>query len=150
MGNKTQLNLWVRQDLKDSLAELATQQEQTSASLAAALLEQGIARLRGEIVEQQALPIIREIVATELRKTKAELRQDFHDDLRTELKEHAQRSDNRLAALIVRAIRESGIAWRLVYSLMARQTSTGITREAYEDAKAKAGASLKQPASVEE
>lgn len=107
------------------------------------LLALGIATKRGEVIEQQSLPVIREIVQTELRKSLAQQRSDLREDMglefTNELKALQRASDNRLAALMVRALRDSNIARRLIYAMLARTHGPDFALRAYEDAKEKAG-----------
>jgi hypothetical protein len=107
------------------------------------LLALGIATKRGEVIEQQSLPVIREIVQTELRKALAQQRTDLREDMSleftNELKPLQRASDNRLAALIVRALRDSNVARRLIYAMLARTHGPDFALRAYEDAKEKAG-----------
>jgi len=107
------------------------------------LLALGIATKRGEVIEQQSLPVIRDIVQTELRKTLAQQRSDLREDMGLEftnkLKALQRASDNRLAALMVRALRDSNIARRLIYAMLARTHGPDFALRAYEDAKEKAG-----------
>jgi len=110
------------------------------------LLALGIAVKRGEVIEQQSLPVIREIIQTELRKALAQQRTDQREDMAleftNEIKPLTRASDNRLAALIVRALRDSNIARRLAYANLARAFGSDFANKAYEDAKDKAGKEL--------
>jgi len=107
------------------------------------LLALGIATKRGEVIEQQSLPVIRDIVQTELRKALAQQRSDLREDMSLEFtnewKALQRASDNRLAALIVRGLRDSNVARRLIYAMLARSHGPDFANRAYEDAKEKAG-----------
>lgn len=106
----------------------------------------GLSIKKGEIIEQQSLPVIRDIVQSEVRKALAQLRTDLREDMRleftNEMKALARASDNRLAALLVRAIRDSNVARRLIYANLARSHGPDFANRAYEDAKQKAGKDL--------
>ena len=110
------------------------------------LLTQAIAIKRGEVIEQQSLPVIREIVQTELRKALAQQRQDVREDMQleftNEFKAVTKASDNRLAALIVRTLRDSSIVRRLSYTMLSRSFGPDFAAKAYMDAKEKAGKEL--------
>ncbi|GCF12043.1 hypothetical protein [Dictyobacter arantiisoli] len=110
------------------------------------LLTQAIAIKRGEVIEQQSLPVIREIIQTEVRKGLAQQRQDIREDMQleftNEFKAISRASDNRLAALIVRTLRDSSIVRRLAYTILSRSFGADFASKAYEDAKMKAGQEL--------
>jgi gamma-glutamylcysteine synthetase len=107
---------------------------------------QDIAIHHGEIVEQQSLPVISELIETKLRKATAQLRADLREDMQLEIIEQiktiTRNSDNRLAGLIVRAVRDSGIIRRLLYALVAKTHGAAFATEAYESAREKAGQEL--------
>lgn len=107
------------------------------------LIAIGIAVKRGEVIEQQSLPVIREIIDTSLRKQLAQQRSDLREDmaleLTNEIKAITRNSDNRLAALIVRTLRDANIARRLMYTLLAKAYGAEFAMKAYEDASQKAG-----------
>lgn len=141
-------DVWLPSDLYDALNAQSEQEGRPMRAIVEEYVRAGMARARGEELEQHALPLVREIVSDELRKANAQLytklTEGLQADLLAEIKTQGRRSDDRLSALSLRAIREGGIAWRLVYALIARQISPTIAGEAYQDAKAKAGESLKQ------
>jgi len=107
------------------------------------LLAIGIAVKRGEVIEQQSLPVIREIIDTSLRKHLATqrnaLREDMALEFTNEIKAISRNSDNRLAALIVRTLRDANIARRLMYTLLAKAYGGEFAMTAYTDASEKAG-----------
>src|SRR5512140_2775195 len=99
---KKQLGLRVEKQLKD---ELDDRTERTGRPVTAILEEYiaaGLARDNGELVEQQSLPEIRKAVRDEVHQAIQELRGDL------------------LAGLIVKGIRNAGIAQRMVYALLGR------------------------------
>jgi hypothetical protein len=107
------------------------------------LLAIGIAVKRGEVIEQQSLPVIREIVDTSLRKHLARQRETIREDMQleftNEIKAISRASDNRLAALIVKTLRDANIARRLMYTILAKAYGSQFAMTAYEDASQKAG-----------
>lgn len=107
------------------------------------LLAIGIAVKRGEVIEQQSLPVIREIIDTSMRKHLARQREEIREDMAleytNEIKAITRSSDNRLAALIVKTLRDANIARRLMYTLLAKAYGGKFAMEAYEDASQKAG-----------
>ncbi len=145
MGEK-QLNVWIDSDLKDALTERAKREKTSVTDLTEDILRQDMARQNGEIIEQQALPIIREIVTTEVRKGIAQLlndlRNELHPDLMEEIKMVTRISDDRLAKLVVRAVRDAGISRRLVIAHLSKAYGPDFARSAYESAKEDAGKEL--------
>jgi hypothetical protein len=115
-------------------------------TIADELIAIGIAVKRGEVIEQQSLPVIREIVTTELRKglsaQRDALREDMALEFTNEIKAITRASDNRLAALIVKALRDANIGRRLMYTILAKAYGTTFAMQAYEDASQKAGRDL--------
>ena len=145
MGEK-QLNVWIDSDLKDALAERAKREKKSVTDLTEDILLQDMARQNGEMIEQQALPIIREIVTTEVRKGVAQLlndlRNELHLDLMEEIKTVARLSDDRVAKLVVRAVRDAGISRRLVIAHLSKAYGPDFAKSAYESAKEDAGKEL--------
>lgn len=117
-------------------------------------LAQGIARLRGEVMEQQSLPVVREAIHSAVGQANAQLYQALRDLLRAEflddLKAIEKKGNDRLAALLVRAIREGGIARRMIYPLLARQVSESFAAAVYQDAVEKTGKDLARPLKEEQ
>lgn len=143
---KKRLDVQVIEERYDYIKEVSEKTGTPMNVIADELLAIGIAVKRGEVIEQQSLPIIREIVHTELQKQLAQQRQAFREDLNIELTQEIKAlhraSDNRLAALIVRGIRDASIAWRLAYAQLYRAYGDTFARTTYEDARSKAGAEL--------
>src|SRR5258708_17270727 len=141
-----QLNVWIDGDLKQALAERAEGEGRALTNLVEGILQQDMARVRGEIMEQQAMPVVRDIVQSELRRSIAQLRSDLREDMETEIVEAirtmTRNSDNRLAGLIVRTVRDGGILRRLLFALMSKLVTPAFAQEAYEQAKEKAGQEL--------
>lgn len=144
-----QLNVWIRDDLRDALKDLAEQQGRTMTAVVEEFLALGLARVRGEIIEQQALPAVREAIDTEVGKANVQLYNALRELLRTELfaeiRMHSKKDHDRLAALLIRAIREGGIARRMIYPLLAKVVSAEFAATAYQDAVEKTGKDLARP-----
>ena len=142
---KERIHLYLTQETLRALQEMARQPGEISAA-AEELLQAGLSLKKGEMVEQQSLPVIRDIVQNELRKTVAQLRNDLREDMRldllAEIKTLGRRSDDRLAALIVKAIRDAGIGRRMIYALLAKTAGPNFTQEVFQDAVEKVGKDL--------
>ncbi len=120
------------------------------------LVQQEAARRRGEIIDAAILPVLREVIQQEFLRAISQLLTDLREELRrqhvslqeelrheeaaiiAEMKARERRSDDRLAGLIIRAIREGGISRRMLFTYLAKDDSQ-FAMEVYEDAKAKVG-----------
>src|SRR5436305_6415941 len=132
---KKQLGLRVDDHLKDGLNDQAQRSSKSATMLLEEYIAAGLARDSGELVEQNSLPAIRAAVREEVGKAMQEL----YQQLSTDLHQSARSSDNRLAALIVKAARCAGIGQRMMYSLTAKMGGPDFAARAYEDAKEKTG-----------
>src|SRR6266566_6873614 len=141
-----QLNVWISAEAKQYLDERFEQDGWHLYEQIEGYIQRDMAAHRGEVVEQQSLPVISELVDTTLRKYTAQLRTDLREDMQLEIIEQikaiTRNSDNRLAGLIVRAVRDSGIIRRLLYALVAKTHGAAFAAEAYESAREKAGQEL--------
>ena len=142
-----QLNVWISEDVKQYLDERSGREDR---HLVRADRRTHSAKtwryITGRVIEQHSLPVISEIIETKLRKATAQLRTDLREDMQLEIIEQiktiTRNSDNRLASLIVRAVRDTGIIRRLLYALVAKTHGAAFATEAYESAREKAGQEL--------
>src|SRR5579884_4043849 len=91
------------------------------------LLTLGIAVKQGEVIEQQSLPILRDAIDTSIRKHISRQSESIREDIRleianelNELKEITRASNHKLAALVVKTLRDANLARRLLYQLLAK------------------------------
>ena len=140
------LDVWIPEELKTYLYERAERENKGMNLVIADFIREAQAREQGAIIEQQSLPIIREIVRSELRLQLAELRSNLRDDMLFEcthrLKEVIQKNTNRLAALIMRPARDSAVVRRMVFTVLAKAYGRDFAQEIFEDAKEKVGQEL--------
>ena len=101
----------------------------------------GLARDNGELIEQNSLPAIRAAVREEVSQAMTELYQQLSADLQRS----AKKSDDRLAALIVKAARSAGIAQRMVFSLSSKLVSNEFALKIWDSAKEQTGKALVKP-----
>lgn len=145
-NGREQLNVWISVEAKQYLDERFQQEGRHFNEQIEDYIRKEMAAHRGEIIEQQSLPVISEIVDAKLRKALAQLRADLREDMQLEIleaiKTMMRNSDNRLASLIVRAVRDAGIIRRLLFALVAKSFGPEFARDAYENAQAKAGQEL--------
>lgn len=138
---KKQIGFRVEAHLKDGLDAQAERSGRPATTILEEYMAAGLARDSGELVEQHSLPAIRIAVREEVARSMQELYQQLSADLQ----KSARRSDDRLAALIVKAARYSGIAQRMIYGLLAKTVNPDFANRAYEDAKEKTGKDIVRP-----
>jgi hypothetical protein len=140
------LNAWISEDCKDYLMERAGREKRGMNKVITDMIRQERAREQGAIIEQHSLPIIRDIVQTELKKQLAQLRLDLREDMQleftNEIKALLRAHTDRLAALIVRTFRHANITQRLTYAMLSKSHGIEFARHAFEDASEKAGRDL--------
>jgi hypothetical protein len=149
-----QLNVWIPKDLKDYLADRAKRDNKQGMNIVIAdLIRQERAREQGEVVEQQSLPVLQEMIRQEVRQALAEHRREIRADLVLELDEqrdYLRRGFDRLASLMVHAIRNAGIGRRLTYAILSTAQGSDFAQKAFEDAKGKVQRELAQKARQED
>lgn len=154
MKEKRQFNTRLNADTYALIAELAAG-KRVSVFLEE-LIRQEAARRRGEVIDATVLPVLREVIQQEFLNVISQLHTDLREEIRrqhvnlqdelrheeaaiiAEMKARERRSDDRLAGLIIRAIREGGISRRMLFTYLAKEDSQ-FAMEVYEDAKAKVG-----------
>lgn len=136
-----QLNVWIPEALRTYVAQRAEQEHRGMNMVIADLIREDMARRNGLLAEQSSLAVIRDIIASELQKSSAQLRCDLREDRAYEAesaREWLKKQVDRLAGLLVMAIRSSGIGRRLSYTLLSKAHGTEFAKATYDDAKAKA------------
>jgi len=136
---RKRLDIRIAAELRDALDRQADESGQMLTAIVERYIVDGMARDQGQLVESSTLPAIRAAVREEVARQMSELYQQLADDLAARMK----RADNRLAAISAKGARSAGIAWRLVYALLHKQWPQ-FARDAFEDAKKKAGEELAQ------
>ena len=141
-----QLNVWISVESKNYLDERYKREGRHRNEQIEEFIRHDMAVRNGEIIEQHSLPVISEIVEANLQKHLAHFRTDLRQDMQFEILEPVKTvirsSDNRLAGLIVRAVRDAGIIRRFLYALVAKQFGAAFAKEAHDDAKEKVGQEL--------
>lgn len=135
---KQQLNVSIDEDLKHALDQKSKREGRTITALVEEWIKQDTAREQGEVLERQSLPLVRETIREEVRKSNAELYNKIHDamirEIRDSLKENMTQGNTRLAKLITRTVRDSGIIRRLVYSFLSKTHGKVFATKGYEHA----------------
>jgi hypothetical protein len=118
---KQQFNVSIDENLKHALDQKSKREGRTLTAIVEEWIQQDAARTQGEVLEGQSLPLVRETIREEVRKANAELYIKLYDamirEIRDSLKENMAQGNTRLAKLITRTVRDSGIIRRLVFSL---------------------------------
>lgn len=138
---KRQLNVWIDEELKNYIAERAKEEDRGMNDVIADLIRADIARRKGEFLQNNTLAVIQQMLATEIHRTHAQLRQDLREDREEEtasLLEYLKKQFNRVAGLTIFATRNAGIARRLAYTSLSKQYGPQFAKEAYQHAKEKA------------
>jgi outer membrane PBP1 activator LpoA protein len=138
---KKRLDIRIAEELRDGIDLVASRDGHTLTTVVERYIEKGLARDNGELIEQSSLPAIRAAVREEVAKAMTELYQQLSADLQ----KSAKRSDDRLAALIIKAARSAGIAQRMLLSLAGKVLGQDAAMRAYEDAREKAGKDIAKP-----
>lgn len=135
---KQQLNVSIDEGLKHALDQKSEREGRTLTAIVEAWIQQDTARQQGELLERQSLPLVRETIREEVRRSNAELYTKIHDamilEIRDTLKENIAQSTTRLARLITRTVRDSGIIRRLVYAFLSKTHGKVFATKAYERA----------------
>lgn len=148
-----QLNVWVPEYLKTYLDERSKREKKPRNAIIVELLEQDRARRQGEFIEQESLPLFREVLQTEMRKFLAQQRSNLQDDLddqyqkiMTELEELVPpHMLTRVAKLATRAVRDGGINRHLLYSSLSKAHGSQFAEKAYDDAERQVNEELARP-----
>jgi len=135
------LNVWISEEAKDYLEQRKDHEKKPGMNIIVEeLIRADMALRQGTKIEQQSLPAITETVRAEVRQATADLRRELRQD--RELEHLAERDFlrkhvDRLAGLLVHAIRNSGIGRRLIYAMLAKAYGVPFALQAFEDAKEK-------------
>jgi CRP-like cAMP-binding protein len=137
---KERFDIRISPDLRRQLDAQAVHDGGITA-LAERYFREGLARDSGELIEQSSLPAVREAVRSEFNVCLGEL----YEKLSRDLQQSARKSDDRLAALIVKAARSAGIAQRMLFSLASKLVSNDFAMKIWESAKEQTGKALVKP-----
>jgi hypothetical protein len=138
---KKRLDVFIRAELRDYISEEAARTGKHLNTITDELLSQVISYRRQETLEEHSLPVLRELFRREVDRATAQLLTDVRETLLTEvvdvLREDIETSKHRLVVLLVRLLRETGIARHLIYALATRLTDVSFAAQALEEANEK-------------
>lgn len=140
-----QLNVWVQDEYRDYIAERAEQENCGMNKIIADLIREDMARRQGAFTQAATLEVWQEMLIKELHQTHAQLRQQLREDRaeeREDVQGYLKKQFDRLAGLTISAIRNGGIARRLVFTTLAKAHGGQFAREAYDHAEKKANEEL--------
>lgn len=130
-----QLNVWLPEEYRDYIAGRAEEERCGMNKIISDLIRDDIVRRKGEFTQNASLLVLQEMIAKELHHTHAQLRQQLREDRaeeREDLQCYLKKQFDRLAGLVVNAIRNGGVARRLVYTVLAKAHGGPFAKEAYE------------------
>ena len=136
-----QLDVWIPVELHGYVAQRAEREHRGMNQVIADLVRQEMAREHEAVFEHQTLGVLQELVAAELRQAHAQLRRDLRSDREQEAeaqRDWFHRQVDRLAGLMVMAVRSSSIARRLTYVLISKAYGPPFAKLSYDNAKEKA------------
>lgn len=135
-----QLNVWIAEELKSYVSQRAEQEKRGMNTIIAELIQKDMVQRHGELVTKNSLAVLQEIVSAEVRQAHAQLRRDLREDYELAQvfqTEWLKKQFDRLARLMVMAIRNGGIARRLAYVLLSKAYGSSFAKSAYDHAKEK-------------
>jgi hypothetical protein len=139
---RKRLDMTIRADLRDFVEEESQRTGRQMNFVVDELLEMAIAQRRGEVIEQQSLPVIRAIVDSALWRTKEELRAEIREDMHLKIVDALRKATDRVVALVIRTVRDTATIRRLLYTFISKSHSPDFAKRAYDDAREKAGQEL--------
>ncbi len=135
---KATIHVSIDENLKHILDQKSKREGRTLTAIVEEWIQQDAAHEQGEVLERQSLPLVRETIREEVRRSNAELYNKLHDamirEIRDALKEYMVQGNTRLAKLITRTVRDSGIIRRLVYAFLSKTHGKVFATKGYEHA----------------
>ena len=148
-NGKEQLNVWITKEAKQYLDERYEQEGWYLNEQIEEFIRKDMAVRRGEVVEQQSLPLINELIETKLRKHLAQFRTDLQDDLYrdivAEITDKIERSTIKIGKITTRAARDGGINRHMHYTSLSKAYGPEFAEKVYQDAKEQTNEELMRP-----
>lgn len=144
-----QLNIWITKEAKQYLDERYEQEGCHLKEQIEEFIRKDMAIRRGEVIEQQSLPLINELIEAKLRKHLAQLRTDLQDDLYrdivAEITDTIERQTTKIGKIATRAARDGGINRHMHFTSLSKAYGPEFAEKAYKDAKEQTNAELMRP-----
>lgn len=135
---KQRLEIRIDEDTRAALEIEARRADKSLNAIVEKYIQDGLARSQGKLIEVESLPLMREAVREETGKVMAQL----YEKLRADLAAQNKRADDRLASLMMKAVRFSGLGQRMLYHFMVRQLGQARADQIYGQAKEQTGKDL--------
>ncbi|MDQ6662506.1 MAG: hypothetical protein M3Z24_16270 [Chloroflexota bacterium] len=149
-----QLNIWIKNETKAALVQQAKLEHRSMATIVEELIQQYTSQQQADVVERQSLPLIREVIVTEIRKALAQHRLDLSEDMRIvvldAIKLYIHQSVEQLARIVGRAVRVGMINRRLIHALMSRAYGEEFASQADEEAAGDTGKQVPSRSPIKE
>jgi hypothetical protein len=133
-----QLNVWIERRTKAALAQQSKLEQRPMAAIVDELIQRYTSQQQADLIEGQSLPLIREVVVTEIRKALAQQRLDLAEDMQIVILEavklYIRQSIERVIHMAGRAVRIGVINHRLILALISRSYGEEFAAQADEDA----------------
>jgi hypothetical protein len=133
-----QLNVWIAEEYKDYIAERAEEEHCGMNKIVSDLIRDDIVRRKGDVAQSASLLLLQEMLRKEFHQNHIQLRDQLRQQLRedraeerADLREYLKKQFDRLAGLAVWSIKNGGIAYRLVYTVLAKGHGGPFAKEAY-------------------
>ncbi len=139
-------SLRIEASLYNGLALRAKHADLSINALIERYLVAGLARDNGTVIETNALPHIRAAVREEVNSLLAQV----SGQLATDLGKAARRTDDRLAALIVKAVRHAGISEQMSFALLSKLAGRSFADQTFAHARESVGKELARKKQEEE
>jgi hypothetical protein len=153
-GMRKKLDVFISEDIREYISETAHKEGKYLYNVTEDFLRETIARRQGTVMEQQSLPVIREIVQQELLQAMTQQRLAWKEDMQhlivEQVKTTARKGDDRIVSFLVRLLRDSGIIRRLVYALLLHFIGEKNALDVYHTAQERAGRDLARSPATEE
>ena len=133
-----QLNVWIPEEYRNWVAERAEEEQCGMNKIVSDLIRDDIARRKGEFSQSASLLLLQEMIQKEFHQNHIHLREQLRQQLRedraeerADFREYLKKQFDRLAGLTVWSIKNGGIAYRLVYTVLAKAHGGPFAKETY-------------------
>lgn len=160
-AGKRRFNLVTNELTYSGVYALAKQEDRAMSDVIEEFITTGLARRAGELVQEGGTPHLERTLVKRLEQLEeritAELWTAVRGELRSNLaadlaplvarlvREDEKRGDNRLAALLIKAIREAGLTRRMVYELLVEEIGDKEAERAFRVIEEQTGKDLARP-----
>jgi len=147
-----QLNVWIKKETRAALAQQAKLEQRSMTAIIEDLIQHYTGQEQAELVERQGLPLIREVIVTEIRKALAQHRLALSEDMQVVILDavelYIRQSVEQLTRTIRPAVRLGTINRHLIYALISHSYGEEVAMQEDDAASGKIGKAtpLRSPA----